>query len=237
MHDRCLTGGRGSRSAPSRRVFALGTIMTIVLTVVGASAVKARAASDPCSAPANAIVAENCQPGSPASEWDVAGSGDATIQGFATDFSVNRGSTVHFKVRTDATGYTIDIYRIGSYGGAGARHVATIAPSASLPQTQPECLHDDTTGLIDCGNWAESASWDVPGLAVSGVYFAKLTRTDTNGASQIPFVVRDDASHSALLFQTSDTTWQAYNSFGGNSLYTGAPGATPCRAYKFLYNR
>ena len=48
-------------------------------------------------------------------------------------------------------------------------------------------------------------------------------RTDTGGASHIFFIVRDDTSHSDLLFQTSDTTWQAYNDYGGNSLYTGSP--------------
>ena len=42
----------------------------------------------------------------------------------------------------------------------------------------------------------------------------------TGGDSQIPFVVRNDASHSAILYQTSDTTWEAYNDYGGNSLYT-----------------
>ena len=26
-----------------------------------------------------------------------------------------------------------------------------------------------------------------------------------------------------MLFQTSDTTWQAYNNYGGNSLYVGNP--------------
>jgi hypothetical protein len=40
-----------------------------------------------------------------------------------------------------------------------------------------------------------------------------------------------------VLFQTSDTTWQAYNSYGGNSLYWGAPGINPNRAYKVSYNR
>ena len=77
-----------------------------------------------------------------------------------------------------------------------------------------------TTGLVDCGNWAVSASWTVPGTAVSGVYIAHLIRNDTGGASQIVFVVRNDASHSDIIFQTSDTTWQAYNTYGGNSLYT-----------------
>ena len=39
---------------------------------------------------------------------------------------------------------------------------------------------------------------------------------------------------SDLLFQTSDTTWQAYNHYGGNSLYAGSPAG---RAYKVCYNR
>ena len=62
----------------------------------------------------------------------------------------------------------------------------------------------------------------------------KLIAPSDGGASHIVFIVRDDASHSDLLFQTSDTTWQAYNSYGGNSLYTGAPAG---RAYKVSYNR
>ena len=40
---------------------------------------------------ANPITAENCLPGNPASEWDISGAGDPSIQGFATDISVNRG--------------------------------------------------------------------------------------------------------------------------------------------------
>ena len=84
-------------------------------------------------------------------------------------------------------------------------------PSATLPQTQPACLEDSATGLIDCGNWAVSASWTVPVDATSGIYFAKVVREDTGGASHIVFVVRDDAGGSEILFQTSDTTWQAYN--------------------------
>ena len=95
-------------------------------------------------------------------------------------------------------------------------------PTATLPQTQPACKTDATTGLIDCGNWAVSASWTVPSTAVSGVYIAHLVRDDAQdkgGDSQIPFVVRNDASHSDVILQTSDATWEAYNAYGGNSLY------------------
>ena len=208
--------------ATPRRLAAFVVTFSLLQSVVLA-ATPQRVAADACTSPANAIVAENCLPGNPASEWDVSGAGDPSIQGFATDISVNAGGTVDFKIDTGSTAYHVDIYRLGYYGGLGARKVATISPSASLPQTQPACLLDATgnVNLTDCGNWAISASWAVPSSAVSGIYIARPSRTDAGHvgqASHIAFIVRDDASHSDLLFQTSDTTWQAYNQYGGYSL-------------------
>ena len=179
----------------------------------------------------NAVVCENNLPGNPSSEWDITGAGDASIQGFATDISVNRGGTVHFKINTTAATFRIDVYRLGYYAGLGARKVATI-PTVS-GQSQPACLTNNTTFLVDCGNWSETASWAVPATAVSGIYVAKSVRSDTGGSSHIVFIVRDDASTSDVLFQTSDTTWQAYNQYGGFSLYLGSPQ----RAFKVSYNR
>jgi len=191
------------------------------------------AAAAPCDPPVNAIVCENSKQGTSPGIWDIPGAGDESIQGFATDISVNRGSAVQFKIKTPATAYRLDIYRIGYYNGDGARLQGTV--KVTQPSPQPPCLSDTTTGLVDCGNWAVSATWQVPADAVSGVYIAHLVREDgTPGESHIPFVVRNDASTSAVLFQTSDTTWQAYNRYGGNSLYTGSPVG---RAYKVSYNR
>lgn len=193
-----------------------------------------------CSNPANAIVAENCRPGNPQSEWDLtAPDGDPTLQGFATDISVNKGSTVSFKINSTASAYTINIYRMGYYGGMGARKVATITPSAHLPQSQPDCITDASVGLADCGNWAVSAYWQVPATATSGIYFARLARPDTGGNSHIVFIVRDDSSHSDVLYQTSDETWQAYNYYGLGSLYGPAWAGFDLytRSYKVSYNR
>ena len=39
-------------------------------------------------------------------------------------------------------------------------------------------MTNTATGLVDCGNWTQNASWAVPASAVSGIYFAKLVRTD-----------------------------------------------------------
>jgi WD40 repeat protein len=194
-----------------------------------------------CNAPPNPIAAENCLGGNPSTEWAVSGgtdaAGDPTIQGFATDISVNQGGTINFKIDVPVNiPYQLDIYRMGYYGGSGARKVDTVNP-AMASQSQPACQTDLLTGLIDCGNWAVSGSWTVPVNASSGIYFARAVRTDTGGASHIVFIVRSDTSHSDLIFQTSDTSWQAYNDYGGNNLYIGSPGTNPARAYKVSYNR
>ena len=219
------------------RIVASLLLFTVSLVV----ALPTQAQTFGCNPPmANDIVCENSKAGNPSSDWDVSGAGDLTIQGFATDISVNQGQTVFFKINTDATAYTIGIYRIGYYGGNGARKIATFAPSVTLPQTQPACITDNTTNLVDCGNWAVSASWQVPSNATSGVYIAHLIRGDTGGDSHIVFIVRNDSSHSDTLFQTSDETWQAYNTYGlgGFSLY-GDQGTFDLlnRAFKVSYNR
>jgi hypothetical protein len=166
----------------------------------------------------------------------VTGAGDPNIQGFTTSISVNKGETVQFKIGTDSTHYRLDIYRMGYYQGNGARKVATLDELLTTPQVQPAPLTDPASGLIDYGNWGVSASWSVPTTAVSGIYFAKLVREDgIAGSSHVFFVVRDDGGTSDLLYQTSDTTWEAYNTYGGNSLYTG--NGSVGRAYKVSYNR
>ncbi|WP_436641635.1 DUF4082 domain-containing protein [Microbaculum sp. FT89] len=187
----------------------------------------------------NRIVLENELPGTPRSVWGVDGDGDENIQGFATDISVNVGETVDFKINTNSTNYRIDIYRIGYYGGDGARLVDSIVRQLAQPQVQPAPLVEAARGLVDAGNWAVSASWTVPTDAVSGIYFARLERQDgTPGVSLTPFVVRDDGAATDIVFQTSDTTWQAYNAWGGASLYENQlQGGTDSRAYAVSYNR
>ncbi len=211
--------------------------LTIFFVMIGIALIFPMEGRSSCTAPSNVIESENCKPGNPAGEWDISGAGDPSIQGFATDISVNKGETVHFKIQTDVGSYRLDIYRIGYYGGSGARKVATVQPSAVLPQAQPACVNDSTTKLTDCGNWAESASWTVPADAVTGVYVAKLVRSDTGGASHIIFIVRDDSGNADLLFKTSDTTWQAYNSYGLGYIEYPDYGYPTQKASKASYNR
>ena len=111
----------------------------------------------PCDPPiANPIVCENSKTGNPSSEWDLGGVSSSAIRGFATDISVAPGGTVRFKVTTTASAYRIDIYRIGYYGGLGARKIGTVPNTATTKRNQPACLvgpadaNGAATGLIDC---------------------------------------------------------------------------------------
>lgn len=219
-------------------------VMAVLVALPVASAPPAKAATNPCSPLVSAVACENTQPGDPQSDWMISGDGDETIQGYSTQMSVNVGDTVQFKINTPAKSYHFDILRLGYYQGSGARKIASgLKPTATLPQSQPACQTFSDTGLVDCGNWAASASWTVPTTAVSGVYIAHLVRDDTGGSSWITFVVRNDASTSAILFQTSDETWEAYNTYGGNSLYQCTVACPPGNpeaykaAFKVSYNR
>ncbi len=182
---------------------------------------------------ANAITLENQKRGNPESEWGLENGASTSIEGFTTDMSFNIGSTVDFKISTDTGDYRIDIYRLGYYDGLGARYIGTVDHHED-PIFQPNPLFDASTGVVDAGNWQVTDGWKIPSDATSGVYIAKLVREDgTFGENHIPFIVRNDASQSDIVFKTSDETWQAYNSWGGNSVYE----STTTPAVAISYNR
>ena len=196
------------------------------------------------------IACENTLPGDPPNDWQVNGAGDPSIQGFATQMSLTPGQTESFKIKTPASSYHIDILRVGYYQGNGARKVVSnMQPTATLPQSQPECSNPALAERQRAHRPHRLRQLGRVGLVDGAV--RRCVRLVSRapgprrhrGESLIPFVVRDDASHSDILFQTSDETWQAYNSQGGNSLYTctiNCPPGNP-EAYKgaakVSYNR
>ncbi|HEX4304643.1 MAG TPA: DUF4082 domain-containing protein [Solirubrobacterales bacterium] len=234
----------------------LATTLVVVLEAGSGEAVAAGSEATLCAPPVtNPIACENSKKGLAPGEWQIREIGDESIQGFATAMNVNIGETENFKIKTPSPEYHVNILRLGYYEGDGARMIQEgIKPSAKLPQTQPECMHETLegkenntkTGLIDCGNWAVSASWKVPSTAVSGLYVAQLVRDDSSdkgGESQVFFVVTDNESTAPILLKTSDSTWEAYNAYGGNSLYSctkfcpvGEPEGYKA-AYSVSYNR
>src|SRR5215471_8310097 len=121
---RGILAGVGLRVLP-RLLRHLAAPLVIVLAAASLSVSPAAPARAACG---NPIVCENQLPGTPQSVWDVS-SYSTTIQGFSDPFSVNIGSSVNFKIKSPASGYAIDIYRIGYYGGDGARLITSLTPN------------------------------------------------------------------------------------------------------------
>ena len=183
---------------------------------------------------ANVIQLENAKAGTTAWKLDNPAQ-NREIEGYASLTSVNRGSSIALYVNTSAPSYTISVYRFGWYGGAGARQV--LGPIARTGTVQPMPSGPDANGVIEC-NWLSPYPLAIPRTLdstdwASGVYLAKLTAGGSGLQSYIIFTVRDDARVSDLLFQSSVNTWQAYNAWGGQSLYAFNSGGTPARKVSF----
>jgi hypothetical protein len=171
----------------------------------------------------NPIQAENALPATPG--WG-ARPETTDIEGYVDPASAAPGETLGFHVASKLGGarYRIEVYRLGWYGGGGARLVTCLpgcsddraAPPPSPPQVDP------ATGVFRAA-WPQTDALPVPPDWVSGYYEARLRLTSGDEAGQfysVYFVVREPAlRQSAILVQVPVNTWQAYNNWGGKSLY------------------
>lgn len=198
------------------------------------------------------IAEENALPGS--TDWRIERSAlIGEIQGYAGQVSVQRGEALDLYISTMTEGakYEADIYRMGWYGGAGARSVRSIKNIEGENQGRWDPLRgiqDCKTCTIDPGtllveaNWKRSLQVKVDRDWVSGVYLARLHEMKTDTAAYVIFIVRDDFSAAPAMVQLSTNTWQAYNTWGDASTY-GAFGADrkyvakTRRAYRVSYDR
>ncbi len=148
-----------------------------------------------------------------------------SVEGFASEVSVLPGQRVHFHVSTaPAARYRIVLYRLGWYRGAGARIFACIPGCASdrhgKARLQP---HPDPASGLTRAAWPVTDTFRFPRSAVSGYFLAKLELTsgrDRGKVTYVPLILRASPSrHSTILVPASVNTWQAYNPWGGKSLY------------------
>jgi hypothetical protein len=213
-------------AARTRLILACGLL---VLSGLGL----ALAANPPASAStaglqANPIRRENALPG--AANWRLPRAARGAIEGYASRISVRPGNVLELHVSTgSATRYRVDIYRIGWYGGSGARLLACLptctTDEAGSPQPVPP--FDPSTGYLNAG-WPVTDRIAVGPSWTSGYYLAQLVLTqgpDAGHGSWVPFIVREPVGQrSNVLVQAAVNTWQAYNDWGGRSLYSNFTG-------------
>src|SRR5437870_4228334 len=156
------------------------------------------------------------------------------LSAFADRAWSRAGTTVNLKVSAEANAAASWVlYRLGWYSGAGARRIAT--GDAFPIQQQPSCAMHADTGMVHC-EWPTSAEVFIPPEAVSGLYVIKILRN--NGFVRfVPLAIVDDR-RADFVIQANINTWQAYNTWGGASLYTDQTGTLPLgRAVKVSFDR
>jgi hypothetical protein len=129
------------------------------------------------------------------------------IEGYCSHASIQAGETISVHVSCNPSSpFTLDVYRLGYYGGSGGRLVQSLGPFEGKPQSDPPVGEK----RVRVCHWDTSAEIRIPHDWVSGVYIGKLTAQRDGTQSYVIFIVRDDRQ-SDFIFQCSDNTWQAYN--------------------------
>ena len=246
------TYSRKKHFAP-KTIFAFYLFFVMSILIIG-RVIKLGELKSDASTP-NPIQIENSKPGTP--NWQITNpSTNGEIQGYALYDSVNKGTPLPIAVSVNVPNgkYSMDLYRLGYYGGVGARSVQTTLtgynglaqgyyintnPPASGATNCPTCSNPaaikDTNGTymdMVSANWKTTNIFSTANLQ-TGVYYIKLTETTTGKQWGIPFVLRDDfnSTHADLVMEYPMNNEQAYNLWGGSDLYSDYTNTKPGWTY------
>jgi len=217
-------------SSLPRREFLQSAIALGALSSVAGPLGDAMADGPKPAAKRNPIVDENQKEGS--LDWqltrvrvDSAGFRSPWIEGYCSRQSVEAGDEIDIFVSTNPVRkFKLEIFRMGYYGGRGARLMKTLGPFESKTQPTPK---PGKKNIHEC-QWEKTLTLQIPKDWISGVYLGRMTTMpeghEAYWQSYVVFVVRDNRPVD-ILFQCSDNTWQAYNVWPNNfSLYTHPDG-------------
>lgn len=218
MNDKSRLSGI-TRRKMLRQTIGFGAATALTGCVADKKSVGSRAGDD---SRRNLIREENSRPGT--RDWMLTNTRIAPktkyrcpwIEGYCSRTSVRAGEAISFHVSANPPSpFTLEIFRMGYYGGDGGRLMKKFEPFAGVTQPDPPV---GKNRLREC-DWPPCATLKIPRDWLSGVYLGKLTvpagresaRAGHDGCqSYVIFIVRDDRE-ADFIFQCSDTTWQAYN--------------------------
>jgi sugar lactone lactonase YvrE len=180
----------------------------------------------------NAITQENALPGD--ADWPLKPPAtNHAVEGYGSRITLHAGDSLDVMVNAaSAAAVSWKAYRIGWYGGAGARVLSSGGPINVVPQAT--CPRNPTTSRIEC-SWQKSFTLMTGSDWLSGAYVIKLHAS--GGESYVPFVIVD-GRQANIVQNVNVTSWQAYNDFGGESLYVDGSGTMPhLKAWEVSFDR
>lgn len=202
---------------------------------VSAGAAKSSAQAATLSGPAATrawVAAENAKPGTiawelPQTKW----APDTELAGWLDHTSVLPGQSVRMLTTATVASYTVTAYRMGYYANHAGR--AVWKSGALRGVRQPACLVR-AHRMVDCSNWKQTLKVNTTGWP-EGLYLLKLNGSDGK-SKYIPLTLRSRSTAGKLVLVSADATYEAYNNYGGYSLYTGKSGFAD-RANVVSFNR
>ena len=152
--------------------------------------------------------------------------GALPLEGYLTETSLRQGEPLELHVRSEDPTYHVTLLQ----QRASLVKIADLGDFVGYNWSVPD------SAWRGC-NWPVTERVSVPDSWRPGAYLARLTAGPDS--TRIPFVVRSriPGSYAPILVQLSTNTWQAYNRYGGKSLYGAyAPGLVG-RAYRVSFQR
>ncbi len=160
--------------------------------------------------------------------------GVKAVEGWLDASSATCGESIGLHITGNGAPVTVRVFRMGYYGGTGARLVetATTKPVAAIPTSQISASPQSTVTTT----WPVAWDFKVSTNTVPGQY---LLRLDDGGgdSSFVPLTILDPQAKSEITLVSSVLTWQSYNQWGGYSLYKGPNGTRLTKANVVSFNR
>ena len=227
--DRPTMAGPGdTRGVTLQGVLRAVIVVCCTMLCVSACSHGPKSASSPHGSSASPDFSSGIQGSAPAATAEVAAGDPAwritrlgpahAIEGWVDRVSVLPGQAVRLYVSTIDRHWQVTAYRMGWYGGALAHRVWQSGSEPGVRQPKP--TRSAATNTVRTP-WRPSltlptADWP------PGAYLLRLD--GRTGQRYVPLTIRSPETAGRTVLILPVTTWQAYNDWGGYSLYHGPGG-------------
>ncbi|WP_241831842.1 N,N-dimethylformamidase beta subunit family domain-containing protein [Parafrankia soli] len=154
------------------------------------------------------------------------------VEGWFDRTSVAPGEPVRLFSSTTAQTLTVSVFRVGWYDGHGCRLVEHRGPLPGVRQPVPGPAPGTNTIAT---SWRQTTTFATSSWP-AGDYLIRLDDAD-GWQAYVPLTVRGPAQPGRIVILNAVTTWQAYNAWGGYSLYHGPSGQFTDRARVVSFDR
>ena len=137
------------------------------------------------------------------------------IAGFTDRPSYAVGQTMKISVSTTAKNYNVSFFRLDGTKSMSDPFLGPLATQTDLPGKVQSAVKRRSSTKMTYTTWSTSTTFTIPGDWRPGIYLARL---DGGRQSYIPFVIRS-TTPARLTVVVPMLTFQAYNRWGGASLY------------------